>query len=294
MKIKRLQTLEEIETMLQAGDFPVMFFIQAQILFSFFGEPDFEAYTLEHNAKHYFFFRKTRTGEIRILFTVLPDEAVEYIKSELKPLYIAYNQLAVNPEHEHQFDNTEVVVNIADLVQLKDKKIRKHYHQAVKKNTTLTFVPFKNIPIADLELFWKSWATDLTEAKEFFSDRTSNDKHFLGLFNDDAYFGTVAYDEDKIVAYSIGLHYSKEYCLSGFNKALRGYTNLGLQISYEKAKQAAELGYKQMNLAWINNDFKKQFLAVAETIKTYDFELWRDVSFETKTPHGYTTMMMRP
>ena len=144
-----------------------------------------------------------------------------------------------------------------------------------------------------MEEFWVTWAADLASRREKFSDRTENDERFFDLYDDSTYFGIAAYNGLKLVAYSIGVHHSEGYCLSAFNKSLRGYTNLGLQVSYEKAKQAAALGYTQMNLAWINNDFKKQFLSIANPLMLYSFELCRNEEFKTLTPYGYTGALLR-
>ena len=122
-----------------------------------------------------------------------------------------------------------------------------------------------------------------------FIDRTDSDKNFFHKYNGTkSCFGVAAYDGDILVGYSIGVQLDTEYCLSAFNKILRGYTNLGLQISYEKAQLVFEKGFKYMNLGSINNDFKKQFIPIAQQRNLYGTEICRDESFKTLSPYGYT------
>ena len=78
------------------------------------------------------------------------------------------------------------------------------------------------------------------------------------------------------------------HCVSAFNKCLRGYTNLGLEVSYRKAVLAHAQGYRLMALGGINNDFKKKFISISRLEPLYGYEIWREATFLTKTPHGYT------
>ena len=237
MRIQRLDTYEKIANSLKSANIPLVFFNQAQMLDVFFNNEKFELYTIEHRDHTYFFTRKLRTMELRLLFEIFPQEVVEFLKKELKPPYIAYNELITDPKNEHQIKDPEITVDIARYVDLGDKKVRKHYNQAERNNTNLVFKTFKNISRNNLELFWKSWAEQLS-TREKFSDRTSNDARFFERYSEDQFFGIVAYEGEKLVAYSIGIHQTNTHCLSAFNKALRGYTNLGLQVSYKKAEQA--------------------------------------------------------
>lgn len=293
MKIQRLDAYEKIVDALEKADAPVMFFTQAQMLHTFFNKEGFEFYCIKSSDSTYFFLRKAKTGELRLLFNLFPENSISFLKKEINPPYIAYNQIVENPQNENQFEEIEVVIDLEKYYNLENKKIRKHYNQAVRANRSLVFKEFKNIPKEDLEIFWKTWAEEVGTSREVFSDNTHHDKRFFELFDDTSFFGVAAYDENKMVAYSIGVHHSEGYCLSAFNKSLRGYTNLGLQVSCEKAKQAWRIGYKKMNIAWINNDFKKQFLSISEQLPLYSFELWRTDTFKTKTPHGYTRGLLR-
>lgn len=292
MEISRLKNFREIESILKRSNLPVMFFTQAQMLDTFFNTENFELYVVEYENKNYLFFQKLRTKELRLLFDIFPAKLVEILKQEFNPPYIAYNELLDKPEKENEIEDKEVVVDLVKYMRLANKRMRKHYNQALRANTSLIFKPFKDISRADLEVFWKTWAEHLS-SREKFTDRTYNDARFLDKYDDTTFFGVVAYDGTKIVGYSIGLHHSDGYCLSAFNKALRGYRNLGLQVSYEKAKQATNLGYSKMNLAWINNDFKRQFFAIADLLPIYGYELWRKEDFKTLSPNGYTAALLR-
>jgi hypothetical protein len=292
MNIKRLQNREDIAQVFTKQIFPRMFFTQPQILHTFLNKEGFELHVVEHVNKQYFFVRKLHTGELRCLFEVFPDEVIARVKETFDPPYISYNLLAENPHQEHQHEERELVVDIEKYLSLDHKRLRKHYKQAITKNTNVAFRDFKSIPKKDLEQFWQAWTAERS-TREKFVDRTLHDARFLDMYIDTEFFGTAAYDGEKLVAYSIGVHHSTGYCLSAFNKSLRIYTNLGLQISYEKAKKAKVLGYTHMNLAWIQNDFKKQFIPVGNLLPLYAFELWRKETFKTLTPHGYTSGLLR-
>lgn len=292
MKIHRLKDYKDVCEVLEKKKLPLMYFTQPQMLDNFLNTDDLLLFTIEHEGKFYIFMQKKRTNELRFLFEIFPEDVISCLKKEFKPPYVAYNELIENPHKENQVEDVEAVVDIEKFVVLENKRIRKHYRQAEKENTRLVFKEFKNIPKKDIELFWKTWAEQLS-VRELFADRTYNDARFLERYDESQYFGMVAYDEEKIVAYSIGVHHSGTYCLSAFNKALRGYKNLGLQISYEKAKQAHGFGYKKMNLAWIQNDFKKQFIPISKLLTLYGFELCRVEDFKTKSPNGYTGVLLR-
>lgn len=292
MKIDQLKEYKDIYEVLEKKKLPLMFFTQAQMLDNFLNTDDLLLFTIEHDERLYIFMQKKRTNELRLLFEIFPDDAITYLKDEFKPPYIAYNELIENPHKENQIEVPEAVVDIEKFIKLEDKKIRKHYHQAQRENSRLVFKEFKNISRSDIEVFWRTWAEQLS-VRELFADRTYNDARFLERYDESQYFGMVAYDEEKVVAYSIGVHHFGTYCLSAFNKALRGYKNLGLQISYEKAKQAHALGYKEMNLGWIQNDFKRQFIQISTLLPIYGFELSRVEAFKTKSPHGYTGVLLR-
>jgi hypothetical protein len=91
----------------------------------------------------------------------------------------------------------------------------------------------------------------------------------------------------------VGIRLNDTICLGVFNKALRGYTQLGLQLFVERAKQAQQLQFKKISIAAVNNDFKKQFTKVAEYKPIYAFELFRKDEFKTLSPNGYTVILLR-
>ncbi len=107
------------------------------------------------------------------------------------------------------------------------------------------------------------------------------------------FFGKCAYDGDKLVGYTIGIKSEDGLCLGAFNKCLRGYTQLGLQLFIERIKQAKMLGFKRISIAIVNNDFKKQFKKSGEYIPIYGYELYRDDDFKTLSPNGYTSVLIR-
>ncbi len=279
--ISRLDSYEKIVAAVGNSDLPQMFFTQPQVMHNFLNNIGIEFYSITNENRTYFFIHKTKHNELRLLFTLYPSEVISELTKQFNPQFIAYNLLVENSRKEDSLEDVEVVMDIDAFVNLKDTRIRKHYNQALRQNTHLVFKPFENIPTHDLKEFWRTWAQQRAAVSEKFTDRTSNDQRFLELFNDAQYFGIAAYDGPALVAYSIGIRHGVTYCLSGFNKTLRGYTNLGLQVSYEKAKIAQELGYQKMNVGSINNDFKKHFLPISDQLLTYAFELWRKESFKT-------------
>lgn len=291
MKLTRLDTHDKIVAAIDTTGAPFTFFGSPYMLNAFFNNKGFELWSVEFQNETYIFVRKVEreyvNNELRLLFKIFPDELIAELKQEFDPPFIAYNELAEDPHQENQIEDIEVVVDIEKYVALEHKSTRKHYKQAVRDNVGIDIREFKDIPNEDLQEFWKTWMKQ-REDRPFAADRTHNDAHFFELYSSDMYFGTAAYVNGALVAYSIGVPFDEKRCISTFNKCLRGYTNLGLQISYTKAVLAKERGFTAMSLGGINNDFKKQFLTISTPTTFYGVELWRRQGFKTRTPHGYT------
>ncbi len=291
MKLERLDTHTKILGAIEKSVIPFTLFGSPHVLNTFFNNTGFELWSAEFENETYIFVRKVDRkfvqNELRLLFKKFPDELVDQLKKEFDPPYIAYNELLEDQHDERQIEDIEVVVDVKKYVDLAYAPMRKHYKQAVKHNSSLEIKEFKNIPIEHLQEFWKSWLAQRAE-RPYAADRTHNDAKFFNIYSDQEYFGVVAYEGDRIVAYSIGIGFDEGKCISVFNKCLQGYTNLGLQISYEKALLAEKKGYNKIALGGINNDFKKQFLHIADTMLLYGIELFRKPDFTTKSPNGYT------
>lgn len=288
MEVEKLDNHEKIVSALGSVKIPFTTFACPEMLNTFFNKPGFNLYSIRNGESVFFFIQKDRTKEVRFLFVIPPNRVVDYVKNEFKSPYIAGNDLFEKPDDPNAISDIELTVNLEEYITLKDADVRKQYNRALRSNKGLIFKNFSGIPKEDLEIFWKAWAEQKSLASEKFKDRTDNDNNFLSLYSKDHYFGVGAYDGSKLVAYSIGIPFDKDKCLSGFNKVLRGYTNLGLQISYEKAKIALEKGFKYMNIGSINNDFKKQFISFSEQQNLYGTEIWRSDIFKTLLPYGYT------
>ena len=289
--LTQLDSHEKILNAMKDMVLPITFFASPYLLNTFFNNTGFELWSGSVEGKTYIFIKKVDrefgNNEVRLLFALFPGTLIEEIKQVFNPPYIAYNELFIDPHKENQIEGDDVVISLSEYINLTNKGVRKNYRQAIKYNHHITVKPFQNIPKEDLEKFWKEWYIQ-RQGRPFAADRTHNDARFLSEYSDVDYFGIAVYDGQKLIGYSIGIRYTDTLCISAFNKCLRGYRNLGLQISYEKAKQAFEKGFKSMCIGGVNNEFKKQLLHFAQKIVLYGFELERKESFKTKTPNGYT------
>lgn len=294
MEVIKLDNHEKIVKALKFLKVTFTTFYSPEILNTFFNKPGFNLYSVSIKNNTFFFIQKDKTKEVRFLFAVPPNDVIDLIKINFNAPYIACNELLVDPGDPNEIVDKEVIIRLEEYVELKDSKIRKQYNRALRENKNLIFKSFDEVSKDDLEIFWQTWAQQKALANEKFKDKTANDRNFLNLYsNNKDYFGVAAYDNNKLIAYSICIPFNKDSCLSGFNKALRGYTNLGLQISYEKAKVAFQKGFKYMNIGSINNDFKKQFLPFSDTQMLYAIEIWRNDTFKTLSPYGYTAGLLR-
>jgi len=290
MEITRLDTHSKIVDAVRSAKLPFIFFATPEMLNTFFNKKNFALYAISEGTNTYLFVQKEHTKELRLLFADFPESAIAQLRETFNPPYIAYNELAQNPEKEHQVVATEVVVDLEKYISLADKTIRKQYHQAQKYNH-LTFKEFKNIPRSDIEQFLNDWAQMKQTQHPLFSYTLENDRNFFDKYTEDDFWGIAVYDDKKLVGYSIAIAIGTQNCVSAFNKCLRGYRNLGLQISIEKARMAYKKGYTHMNIGTINNDFKKHLLPIATTHHLYSYEFWRNENFKTKSPHGYTDVL---
>lgn len=291
MKLSRLDTKQKIVDAVKNTKAGFTFLSSPKGLDMLFNNVGFELWSVEHEEELYIFVekvnRKLWQGEIRLLFKIFPDELIEKLKAEFDSPFIAYNELLINPEKENQAIDEELIVDLEKYVSLENKNIRKHYKQAVKYNTGLVFKDFKNISMEHLRIFWSQWVSQRA-SRPFAADRTHNDARFFENYKDNEYFGIGVYDKDLLVGYSVGVKFDEIRCLSFFNKCLRGYRNLGLQVSYLKAQQALDLGFKFMALGATNNEFKKQFTPISSKQYIYGYEIFRKPEFKTKTENGYT------
>jgi hypothetical protein len=292
MKILTLDTNEKIVECISKMSLPEIFFMSPLILHTFLNKPGFNLYNIINKNNSFIFLRKEKTQELRLLFKILPEEFIEFLKKELDPPYIAYNELVEDPQKDNQIVDEEVFIDINALLQFEDGSIRRKYQSAQKNNDVIV----KNFTTEDrknLEAFWIEWATQRTKKNEKFVSHADHDKRFFDLYKDEDFFGKCMYDNGKLIGYTIGIKLTDTICLGAFNKVLRGYTQLGLQLFIERVKQAQSLGFKKVSIATINNDFKKQFTKVAEYKPIYAFELCRKKDFTTLSPNGYTGVLLR-
>ncbi len=291
MELLKLSSHQEIANIVQKKNLPLSFFASPHMLHTFFNNRGFDLWCVSYQENDYIVVRKIDrefgNNEIRLLFEIFPEEVVDFLKKKFDPPFIAYNELFMDPRKENQIEGVDVIVDLSKYVHLEDKNIRKHYRQAVRRNANLMFKDFDKEALEKLPAFWEQWLKDRAD-RPFAADRTHNDARFFNEYTLDQYFGIAVYDGEKLVGYSIGVGVTATGCISAFNKCLRGYTNLGLQLSYEKARQVFEKGFTYMSIGGINNDFKKQFLHIAHQDPYYGFELERKESFKTRTPNGYT------
>lgn len=291
--VKQLLSLDDIMT--EVGDK----LLEVKTIFScplildvFFHNDFFELWSLKGGNINTLLVKKLRTGEIRILFEIIPHEAIEFIKNVFNPPFICYNLLSSDPKKDNQISTNELVVSIPKLLTLSDGNIRRKYLSAQKKNSDLIFKPYSVELVPDIKKFLKEWEQQLDERKENFVSGIFHDELFLDRYSKNKnIFGICVYDKNKLIAYTIIIRISDTFCVDGFNKCLRNYYQLGLQISIDRSRIASALGYSDMCLGPINNDFKKQFIPFSETFQVYGYEIFRLPTFQTKTPDGYTRML---
>jgi hypothetical protein len=267
-----------------------LFFASPIILDIFFNNPYFELWNIKGDDTNTLVVKKLRTGEIRILFKVISNNAIEYLKDYFNPPFMCYNLLTINPEQSNQVSTEEVIINIDKLLELSDSRIRHKYQTAVSKNASISVIPYSANDVDALKKFFHSWDEEKLAQNEKFKSGIYHDELFVERYShEEGIFGVCAYGNGNIVGYSIGLN---DYaCIGAYGKCNRGYHQLGLQVFIERVKQAQLLGYKELNIATVNNDFKKQFLPFARTITEYGYEIFRAPTFQTKTPDGYTYML---
>ncbi len=267
-----------------------LFFSSPIMLDIFFNNQYFELWNIKGGNVNTLIVKKLRTGEIRILFTIISDEAVEYLKKYFNPPFMCYNLLMINPQQANQVSAEEVIIDIDTLLELSENRLRHKYETAISNNKSISVIPYSENKKSALFDFLNSWEQEKLLQNKDFKSGIFHDELFLERYaNDKRVFGVCAYDGQKVVGYSIGLN---EYtCIGAYGKCNRGYHQLGLQVFIERAKQAQMLGYKELNIANVNNDFKKQFLPYSRTITEYGYEIFRAPTFQTKTPNGYTHML---
>jgi len=266
-----------------------LFFASPIMLDIFFNNPYFELWNIQSDNVNTLIVKKLRTGEIRILFTIIPGDAIEYLKEYFNPPFMCYNLLISNPNQANQVSSDEVIIDIDRLLEFSDSRLRHKYEIAVSNNF-ISVMPYSDNSTSALFNFLNSWEQEKLSQNKDFKSGIFHDELFLKRYaNDKSVFGVCAYNGQKIVGYSIGLN---DYaCIGAYGKCNRGYHQLGLQVFIERAKQAQLLGYKELNIANVNNDFKKQFLPYSRVITEYGYEIFRVPTFQTRTPDGYTHML---
>lgn len=290
-QLKQLRSADDIRQ--TVGDMlseTELFFSSPIMLDIFFNNPYFELWNIKGDSVNTLVVKKLRTGEIRILFKILSNDAVEYLKEYFNPPFMCYNLLTIDPKQPNQISNEEVIITIEKLLELSDSRIRHKYESALSKNKSVLINPYSADDASALQNFFHSWEQEKIELNEKFKSGIYHDELFIErYFGDKKVFGVCAKENEKIIGYSIGLH---DYvCIGAYGKCNRGYHQLGLQIFIERAKQAKLLGYKELNIAAVNNDFKKQFLPFSRIITEYGYEIFRTPTFQTKSPNGYTYML---
>ncbi|HTH92858.1 MAG TPA: hypothetical protein VL576_00015 [Candidatus Paceibacterota bacterium] len=292
MELLHLDNHQKISDYLNGVSLANTFFASPIMLNTFLNKPGFCVYGVQDKSEKYIFIQKEGTKELRFLFKEFPDEVVEFLKKEFNPPYIAYNELVINPEKENQNIEEDAFVFIEKTLEFNDGSIRRKYNSALKNNTALVVKDFSEEDKKNLKAFWETWSTQKSERSETFIRHTDHDERFFELYTDKDFYGKCFYDGEVLVAYTILVPLHGNVCLGAFNKCLRGYTQLGLEVFVERLKIAQKLGYEKISIAGAINLFKKQFKDI-EYMPVYCYELCRDESFKTKNANGYSTVLLR-
>ncbi len=214
---------------------------------------------------------REKEDDLRILFDTPSQKMIDAIQNHFHPKFFSVNESATHPEVKSFYSDTEYQIQIEPVATLKDKRVRKKYNQAIRKNFGLRYESYKPEHVEKLKIFLKKWNTTRSELQNKFS-KSENDVHFLELYKDDPkLIGGVVFNEDDIVAYRIGVETIDGNILALFNKVLRGYTELGIFLYVEGMRQLHDLGYKSSYIGPVNNDFKKQFLKDAGATEVYSY-----------------------
>ncbi len=214
---------------------------------------------------------REKDEDLRILFDIPSLEMIDALKEYFKPKFFSVNETTAMPDVKSFYSDTEYGIKIEPVANLTDKRVRKNYNRALKKNVGLRYESFKPEHVEGITTFIEKWNTSRSELQNQYAN-TKNDLHFLEMYkNDPNLIGGVVLDGDKVIGYRLGVKRSDGNILALFNKVLRGYTELGVFLYVEGMKQLHELGFKEAYIGPVNNDFKKQFLQDSVSYEVYSY-----------------------
>ncbi|MES2623279.1 MAG: hypothetical protein V4576_02605 [Patescibacteria group bacterium] len=266
-----------LEEFLSSRSYLPYFFFSPYVLNTFLTRSLKSLYIAEFGAENILLVNKEKLNDIRFLFDHPSTEMIAAVKQYFKPVYMAANQTSTIPADKPYISDIEYEIQLQSIADLTNKSIRKKYNQAIRKNIGLTYEIYKPEHIEGIKAFIEKWNTTRSEEFNKYA-RTQNDLYFLEQYqNDPKLIGGVVLDKGKVVGYTLCVPALNGKLLAMFNKVLRGYTELGVFLYVERARQLTALGFSEVNIGSINNDFKTHFLENAVSHIAYNYMIHKEV-----------------
>ncbi len=220
--------------------------------------------------------------DVRILFDQPSEEMVTALTNHFKPKFFSVNESNTHPNVKSFYSDTEYKILLKPIAELSEKRVRKNYKRAITKNTGLIYKSYLPEYVPKIVDFLQKWNTTRSELQNQYA-KTKNDLHFLEMYKDDPdLIGGVIFDNDQIVGYRLGVKTFDGNILALFNKILRGYTELGVFLYVEGARQLVDLGYDSAYIGPVNNDFKTQFLKNAQPYEVYNHIIHNELNLKNE------------
>jgi hypothetical protein len=293
-RITKLNLQEKLEEVSKLYEIRRAFFANFYTMHVFLNLNGPELYLISNENEKYISIYKSNKKEYRFLFKIPSEHFINEFMEQEKPRYLASNMLTVCAGKDVCSEEGELVLDVERVINLADHDFRKDYRRALKKNPEfeISEYNYKN-DIADILEFLESWRYGRDEEKNNIAV-VENDINFFTTFGRDVHvYGVVIRHENRVIAYSLYSSYFDQTCTGIFSKVLRGYTNLGTVMTFEKCKSMLKNGFKYAYVANFNNDFKKSLASWAgEQITVYAERIHQDESMVFRSgPEQYLKSM---
>lgn len=273
LKVRKLNDHEEMESFLSELPFTPIFFFSAYTANTWLNHNGKELFAVENGSEKALVLYRKKLQDIRFLFKEPSKEMMSEVSSHFENVYIAYNDV-IEEGIEATLENSEVLIGLQHIVELKDSKVKRDYQTFKRKNPELEVKQYSPEMLPLAIQFLDEWTHTRIEFLNSV-EKTVNDRHFLELYNTGPNIkGVAVFDKEKIVGLAFFVPSMNGKTIGVINKCLRGYTQLGVFTFVERAKFAWEEGFKEMYIGPINNDFKKRFIHSATLVPTKEKQMY--------------------